>query len=128
MKDRPLAFCHGDYHLGNMIVKDGKIGIIDFDKNGVADPYDDLKPFCWNAAVSEWFETGLINGYFDCKIPEDFWPILKFYTAESLISQLPWSIKFGETEIKTAYEVAENQMIWYDSFDRDIPTWYKGIK
>ena len=128
MKDRPLVFCHGDYHLGNMIVKDGKIGIIDFDKNGVADPYDDLKPFCWNVMVSEWFETGLINGYFDNDIPADFWPILKFYTAESLISQLPWSVRFGETEIKTALKVAENQMIWYGNFDRDIPTWYKGTK
>ena len=63
MKDRPLVFCHGDYHLGNMIVQNGKIGIIDFDKNGAADPYDDLKPFCWNVMVSEYFETGLINGY-----------------------------------------------------------------
>ena len=98
MKDRPLVLCHGDYHLGNMIVSNGKIGIIDFDKNGIADPYDDLKPFCWNAMVSEYFETGLINGYFDHGIPDDFWRILKFYTAESLISQL------------------------------EIPTWYKGNK
>ena len=126
MKDRPLVLCHGDYHLGNMIVKDGKIGIIDFDKNGAADPYDDLKPFCWNVMVSEWFETGLINGYFYNDIPSDFWQILKFYTAESLISHLPWALKFGETEVKTAYIVAENQMIWYGNFDRDIPTWYKG--
>ena len=126
MKDRPLVFCHGDYHLGNMIVQNGKIGIIDFDKNGAADPYDDLKPFCWNVMVSEYFETGLINGYFDGNIPKDFWKILKFYTAESLISQLPWSVTFGEAEIKTALEVADNQMRWYENFDREIPTWYKG--
>ena len=127
MKDRPLVICHGDYHLGNMIVNDGKIGIIDFDKNGVADPYDDLKPFCWNVMVSESFETGLINGYFDNNIPSDFWRILKFYVSESLVSQLPWSVSYGEGEIKTALKVAENQMIWYDNFDRDIPTWYKEI-
>ena len=33
MEDRPLLFSHGDYHVGNMIVHNGKIGIIDFDKN-----------------------------------------------------------------------------------------------
>ena len=36
MKNRPQLFAHGDFHLGNMIVKGGKIGIIDFDKNGAA--------------------------------------------------------------------------------------------
>ena len=127
MKDRPLVLCHGDYHLGNMIVNSGKIGIIDFDKNGIADPYDDLKPFCWNVMVSEYFETGLINGYFNSHIPDDFWRILKFYTAESLISHLPWSVQFGQQEIKTALEVADNQMKWYDHFELEIPTWYKEI-
>ena len=127
MKDRPLVLCHGDYHLGNMIVNKGKIGIIDFDKNGIADPYDDLKPFCWNVMVSEYFETGLINGYFNSHIPDDFWRILKFYTAESLISHLPWSVQFGQQEIKTALDVADNQMKWYDHFELEIPTWYKEI-
>ena len=32
MKDRSQCLCHGDYHVGNMIVNNGKIGIIDFDK------------------------------------------------------------------------------------------------
>lgn len=127
MKDRPVSFTHGDFHLGNMIVKDEKIGIIDFDKNGIADPYDEFKPFCWNVMCSEYFETGLINGFFQNKIPEDFFPILKFYTAESLISHLPWSVTFGQAEIKTAQKVAANQMIWYDNFKLEIPTWYKGL-
>lgn len=127
MKNRPQLFVHGDYHLGNMIVKDGKIGIIDFDKNGIADPYDEFKPFCWNVMCSEYFETGLINGYFQNQIPEDFFPILKFYTAESMISHLPWSVTFGAAEIQTAQNVAANQMIWYDYFQLEIPTWYHGI-
>ena len=128
MKDRPLVLCHGDYHLGNMIVNNGNVGIIDFDKNGIADPFDDLKPFCWNVMVSEYFETGLINGYFNNSVPDDFWHVLKFYTAESLISHLPWAVKFGRQEIKTALEVSDNQMKWYGNFELDVPTWYKGIQ
>ena len=88
MEDRPLKFSHGDFHAGNMIVHKGKIGIIDFDKNTISDSYDELKPFCWNVFKSEYFETGLINGYFNNKIPEDFFKILKYYSVESLISQL----------------------------------------
>ena len=126
MKNRPLVLCHGDYHLGNMIVNNGNVGIIDFDKNGIADPYDEFKPFCWNVMVSEYFETGLINGYFDNGVPDDFWRVLKFYTAESLISHLPWSVKFGQQEIKTALEVSDHQMKWYGNFELEVPTWYKG--
>ncbi len=127
MKNRPLSFSHGDYHLGNLIIDNNKIGVIDFDKNTIADPYDDFKPFCWNVLESEYFETGLINGYFNDEIPEDFFKILKFYTAESLISHLPWAIKFGQEEIDIAYDIAEKQMEWWNNFNLDIPTWYKGV-
>jgi len=126
MQNRPVVFTHGDYHLGNMIVHNGNIGIIDFDKANIADPYDDFKPFCWNVRKNAYFETGLIDGYFAHKIPNDFWKILKFYTAESLISQLPWSVSFGKEEIQTALEVAKQQMLWYGDFELEIPTWYKG--
>ena len=127
MKDRPLVYSHGDYHLGNMVINDGVIGVVDFDKVNPADPYDEFKPFCWNVMRSEYFETGLINGYFDNKVPEDFFKILKFYTAESLISHLPWAVGFGEEEIKIAFEIDSNQMKWYDNFKLEIPTWYKGL-
>ena len=127
MEDRPLKFSHGDFHAGNMIVHKGKIGIIDFDKNTISDSYDELKPFCWNVFKSEYFETGLINGYFNNKIPEDFFKILKYYSVESLISQLPWSVQFGEEDIKTAYKVYDAMIKWWGNFNLDVPTWYKGI-
>ena len=127
MKNRPLLFTHGDYHLGNMVINNGHIGIVDFDKANAADPYDEFKPFCWNVLRSEYFETGLINGYFNNNIPTDFFKILKFYTAESLISHLPWAVSFGEEEIKVSRMIENNQMKWYDNFKLEIPTWYKGV-
>ncbi|GFN32308.1 aminoglycoside phosphotransferase family protein [Paenibacillus xylaniclasticus] len=40
MKDRPNIFQHDDYHIGNLIVKDGKLsGIIDFNRYDWGDPY-----------------------------------------------------------------------------------------
>lgn len=128
MKNRPMCFCHGDYHLGNMIVCNGKIGIIDFDKCGIADPYDEFKPFCWNTMESEYFETGLIDGYFDYNIPDDFFKILKYYTVESMISHLPWAVNYGKEEVVIMQKINELQMKWWDNFNLDIPTWYKKIK
>ncbi len=127
MQNRGQRFSHGDYHLGNMIVQDGKIGIIDFDKNTIADPYDEFKPYCWNTLKSEYFETGLINGYFDNKIPDDFFKILKFYAVEWMISHLPWATNYGEEDVKKASKINEYQMKWWDNFELDIPLWYKGI-
>ena len=127
MNNRPQILTHGDYHLGNMLIHNGHIVIIDFDKMNFADPYDEFKPYCWNVIRSEYFETGLINGYFDNKIPEDFFKILKFYTIESLISHLPWAMTFGDEEVKTAFELYDKVIEWYDNFKLEIPTWYKGV-
>lgn len=127
LKGRVKSFTHGDYHLGNMIVNESGIGIIDFDKNGATDLIDDFKPFCWNIRKSEYFETGLVNGYYNFNIPEDFWYLLKLYAAEHLISHLPWASTFGEKEIKTAYEIYKLVMDTYDDFNLVIPKWYKGI-
>lgn len=128
MKNRPMCFCHGDYHLGNMIVCNGKIGIIDFDKCGIADPIDDFKPFCWNTMESEYFESGLVDGYFDYNIPDYFFKILKYYTIESMISHLPWAVNYGEEEVVIMKKINELQIKWWNNFELDIPTWYKKIK
>lgn len=43
MIKKSISYQHGDYHLGNMIVNNGHIGIIDFDKFATSDPMDDFK-------------------------------------------------------------------------------------
>ncbi|QUY64640.1 phosphotransferase [Helcococcus kunzii] len=126
--NQPIKFCHGDYHLGNMLIKDDDLGIIDFDKSAFADPYDELKTYRWNVIVNKYFQTALINSYFDNKIPDKFWKILKFYTAEAMISQLPWAMQFGKKDIEMAYFMIKKQLEWYQNLELDIPTWYMGIK
>ena len=127
MKDRPQVLTHGDYHLGNMLINNDEIVVIDFDKMNMADPYDEFKPYNWNVVRSEYFETGLINGYFCDNIPDDFFRILKFYTIEGIISHLPWALTFGEEEVKTALMMYQEALKWYDDFKLEIPTWYKGV-
>ena len=125
LKDRKKVLTHGDYHLGNMIFNDNKgIGIIDFNKLKEEDPYDDFKPFVWSVRRNNFFQSGLINGYFNNKVPSKFFKLLKLYVAESLISHIPWAYTFGEKEIKTGYEIYDLLMKWYDNFNEEIPTWY----
>lgn len=123
--DRTILFQHGDFHLGNMIMYKGGLGIIDFDKNSIADPYDEFKPYCWNVLISPFFETGIIDGYFNHEIPSDFFPILALYSAESLIGHLPWAIKFGKEEVETALRVAKYSLEWFNDYKTCVPTWYR---
>ncbi|HHU55714.1 MAG TPA: phosphotransferase [Acholeplasmataceae bacterium] len=125
VKDREIKIQHGDYHVGNMVVDKGKLGIIDFDKVDLADPYDDFKPFSWNVIISPLFATGLIDGYFDFHIPNDFFPILALYAAESVMGHLPWATRFGDEEIKTAIKISNLIFKWFDGFNKVVPSWYK---
>ena len=126
VKNRPYTFCHGDYHLGNMVVNAGKIYIIDFDKSGPADPYDEFKPFIWNTRINIYFENGLIDGYFNNNVPSAFFKVLALYIAESQISHLPWALTFGEKEVEIGFENLNIILNDYDNFDLIIPKWYKG--
>ena len=125
---RNITYVHGDYHAGNMIVYNKNIGIIDFDKTTIADPYSDFRQCCWNAIENEYFATGIIDGYFKNDVPYDFFEILKFYTAETLLAHLSWAYDKGEQEVYNAYAIFEKNMEWYDNFTLTIPTWYKKTK
>ena len=127
LENRPQTFTHGDYHVGNMIVNNNEIGIIDFEKNKISDPYDEFKQFIWNVRANPYFETGMINGYFNNNIPDDFFKILKIYAVEQLISFLPWCFQFGEEDVKKGYILNDEIMKSYDNLKIDVPTWYKGI-
>lgn len=124
-ENREQTFTHGDYHLGNLIVNNGRIGVIDFDKNKISDPYDDFKSFVWNALISEYFATGMINGYFDNNIPEDFFPLLAVYATEQLISYLPWAATLKEEDLEKGYYVHNRILEWYDDMNLVVPKWYK---
>ncbi|WP_129747385.1 phosphotransferase [Haploplasma axanthum] len=48
IKNIRRVLAHTDYHLGNMIINNDDIYIIDFDKLGFEDIYSEFKPFIWN--------------------------------------------------------------------------------
>ncbi len=101
LKNRPQTFQHGDYHIGNMMLKEGKLVIIDFDRFDFGDPWEEFNRIVWCAQVSPLFASGMVNGYFDGNVPMEFWRRLAFYIASNTLSSLPWAIPFGEGEVET---------------------------
>ena len=81
-KGRPRTYQHGDYHIGNMMIGDDKqLYIIDFNRNDFGDPWEEFNRIVWCAPNTPLFATGMVNGYFDCVVPAEFWRCLHFISA-----------------------------------------------
>lgn len=124
-KQKPV-YMHGDYHPGNLIyTNDGSIGVIDFNRWEVGDPYEEfykLQSFGIENSIP--YCIGQIDAYFDDQIPEDFWITLAVYVAHASLHSIKWAEKFGQKEIDGM--VARCRMAFddYDNFQRYIPKWY----
>lgn len=128
LKGRPQTYQHGDYHIGNMMIgRDGKLYIIDFNRNDYGDPWEDIKAITWDVEDSQMFASGRINGYFDNDVPEEFWRIFALYISCGILSSLPWAIPFGEEQIQVMVNQAKEVLSWYDNMKNPVPTWYKGV-
>lgn len=128
LKDRPQTYQHGDYHIGNMMIdRNGKLHIIDFNRNDYGDPWEDIKAITWDVEASQMFASGRLNGYFDNDVPEEFWRIFALYISCGILSSLPWAIPFGEEQIQVMVNQAKEVLSWYDNMKNPVPTWYKGV-
>jgi len=122
--DRPQTFQHGDYHIGNMMIENDKIVIIDFDRYDFGDPWEEFNRIVWCAQASPIFASGIINGYFDNGVPLEFWKLLALYISSNMLSSIPWTIPFGKSEVNTMLNLAKNVLSWYNNMQNPVPTWY----
>lgn len=125
LKNRPQTYQHGDYHIGNMMIdRDGKLQIIDFNRNDFGDPWEEFNRIVWCAQRSPLFASGMVNGYFENDVPIEFWKLLALYISSNTLSSLPWAIPFGQGEIDTMTNQAQEILSWYDNMKNPVPTWY----
>lgn len=126
LKGRPQVYQHGDYHIGNMMIdKDGKLYIIDFNRHDFGDPWEEFNRIVWCAQKSPLFASGMVDGYFDSKIPLEFWKLLALYISSNTLSSVYWAIPFGQEEVSTMLNQAREVLAWYDNMRSPIPSWYR---
>ena len=128
LQDRPISLCHGDFHVGTMMIdlKTKELVIIDFGSLEIGDPMEEFNRMIWNAQLSEEFATGLINGYFNGKnIPDDFWKLMAYYMACDVVGSIPWAVNYGNDQLITMLERAKLVLDWFNDFERMIPKFYK---
>lgn len=124
------VYQHGDYHPGNLIyTKDGSIGVIDFNRWEVGDPYEEfykLESFGIESSIP--YCVGQIEAYFDDNVPEDFWSALAVYVAHASLYSIKWAEKFGQEEIDGMTERCRRAFGNYDNFREYIPRWYEDYR
>ena len=126
LKYRPVTYQHGDFHTGNMMIDtDGKLIIIDFNRDDYGDPWEEFNRIVWCAQAAPSFAKGMVDGYFDSNVPMEFWDLLALYISSNTLSSLPWAIPFGQGEIDVMLKQAEAILDWYDGMKCTVPTWYK---
>ena len=126
LKDRPQSYQHGDYHVGNMMIDmDGRLTIIDFEKQDVGDPWEEFNRIVWSAQTAPAFASGMVDGYFDGDVPIAFWRLLALYICSNTLGSLPWAIPFGDGEVAVMRDQAAQVLAWYDGMHAVVPGWYR---
>lgn len=113
--EKTLAFIFGDIKLENLVVKNGKVCVKCPINIKIADPFYDLKFLSLIALESEYFASGVIDGYCEDKMSKDFFKMLKYYTSELIITEYNKTL-----DIDIINKIYES----YDDFNSEIPKWY----
>ena len=124
LANRPQCYQHGDYHIGNFMIEEHQIVIIDFDRYDFGDPWEEFNRIVWCAQSSPVFASGIVNGYFDNEVPIEFWKLLALYISSNTLSSIPWAIPYGDQEITTMINQAKDVLSWYNNMKNPIPNWY----
>ena len=123
---KPPAYLHGDFHPGNLIyMQDGSIGVIDFNRWEVGDPFEEfykLENFGIESSIP--YCIGQIDAYFDDSVPMDFWIANAVYVAQASLFSIKWAEKFGQREIDGMVARAKRAFADFDGFKKIIPSWY----
>ena len=124
LRSRSQCFQHGDYHVGNMMLEEGRLIIIDFDRFDFGDPWEEFNRIVWSATVSPHFATGQLRGYFVGEPPLLFFQVMLMYIATNTLGAIPWAIPYGSAEVDTMLRQTQDVLHWFDDMKNPIPSWY----
>lgn len=125
LEERPNTFQHGDYHIGNMVISEqGELGIIDFNRLSYGDPWEEFNRIVFCSRISEYFASGMINGYFEDDVPDAFFKLLQVYICNNQISSLPWAMTCSTEDVRFMMNQAKEVYDSYSGFTKLIPSWY----
>jgi len=119
------SIIHFDFKPKNIMVSNGKLLLIDFDSFSIGNPWFDF--YDKGLAIykeRQAFNKGVIDGYFNNNIPNDFWIFLKTISICTMIQMSSWSINKDNKDY--IFTVEEHLLKTYSNVLSNIPMWYKA--
>lgn len=127
LENRPQTYQHGDFHVGNLILgSDSTLGVIDFNRWDYGDTFEEFyKMMLFSREVSIPFAIGQMDGYFENKVPDNFFKILALYLADVILFSIVWAMPFGTDEVNGMIKRAKMILADFDNFKITTPKWFK---
>ncbi|MCQ6284418.1 MULTISPECIES: aminoglycoside phosphotransferase family protein [Bacillus cereus group] len=127
VKDRPNRFQHDDFHLENIIVRDGKyVGVVDFNGYDWGDPlHDFVKIALFARDISIPYSIGQIVGYFNGRIPEKFWKLYAVYVGMTVFSSVVWTLRAAPHMLDDMLERLHIVLEDHKNFELSKPSWFQ---
>ncbi|MFD2045498.1 aminoglycoside phosphotransferase family protein [Ornithinibacillus salinisoli] len=127
MKDRPNTLQHDDFHPSNLLIHHRTFaGIIDFQRMDWGDPVHDLhKLGFFSKPISIEFTKGIIDGYHDNHVTDEFWRLYGLYSAMHVVSALVWGQRLSKEQYNKMKKYSFAVIKDHDNFNNSVPTWYR---
>lgn len=115
---------HFDFKPKNIMLSNGKLLLIDFDSFSIGSSWFDF--YDKGLAIykkRQAFNQGVIDGYFNNCIPDEFWKFLKIISVCTMIQMSSWSINRDNKDY--IFSVEKHLLKAYSDDSNNIPKWYK---
>ncbi len=128
LKNVTTSVVHGDIHAGNIMIRpEGQMVFIDLDvcDNGLS-WYDLASNSC--LLNNDDYYTGLVNGYFENNIPEEFWKVYTFCGCLYCLDYIQYSIRTDNLGLSHGLSATNNFINTTNELNGEVPNWYKKVK
>ncbi|PEW68211.1 aminoglycoside phosphotransferase [Bacillus cereus] len=130
LKNRPNRFQHDDFHLENIIVRDARyVGVVDFNGYDWGDPiHHFVKIALFARDISIPYSIGQIEGYFNGRIPEEFWNLYAVYVGMTVFSSVVWTLLAAPHMLDDMLERLTIVLEDHNNFELSKPIWFQPDK
>ncbi len=124
--NQPVVLQHGDFHPNNLIyTHDKQIGVIDFNRSDIGDPYEEFyKLQMFGKESSTLFIKGLIMGYFEGDIPNEFWIMQKLYVFHTSLFSIIWAEDYFKKDVEKMIGRLYQNLEDYEGGRLLVPKWW----
>ena len=126
LKNRPQCFHHGDFSARNIMIENGALKCIDFERYYFGDPFYEFFYVMLEAVQTPHFTSGQFCGYFNGEPPLYFFKLYAFYIVSNFLSAIYEATLSGQNETDAMLKQSQQILQWFGNMQNPIPAWYSG--